>query len=273
MKWFLNIPKILHVYWGTGTLPYLRYLTIDSFLRHNPGWQVVLWQPRYPAKIVTWNTKELDYKEEWVDSLPQVLDLPVKQELVDFTKFGLSNDMSEVHKSDYLRYWVLYTYGGVWSDMDILYLDQIAKMKVNKPENNTKETFVCISPTYGHSIGFLMAAKGSAYFKRLLDVIEVNPEKYQCLGADACNHYFPTLRDICKISPAMDIGMEAVYAYDARQIRLIYNGTNINKFTLGTIGIHWFAGHQLAGEFLRSTGGGLINLPNNILSNLIKRMR
>ena len=271
MKWHLKVPKILHVYWGTGSLPYLRYLTVQTFLMHNPDWQVIVWQPKYPAKVVTWDTKELDYAQDWVDTRPQLFDLPIKQEFVDFEKFGLSNEMSEVHKSDYLRYWVLHNYGGVWSDMDILYLCQIAYLLVNKAGNSEKETFVCISPAYGHSIGFLMAAKGSIYFKQLLDVVECNPTKYQSLGADACNANFPTLNHINAISPAVNIGMEAVYAYDARYIRLIY-GSTINKFKLGSIGLHWFAGHQMAGKFLKDTSGGVINIPKNVIGNVIRRL-
>lgn len=275
MRWNLNIPKILHVYWGGTALPYLRYMTLLSFSRHNPDWEIILWQPKYPSsKLVTWTTNELNYKGQWVDTLPEALELPkLEQRFVDFSEFGISNETSEVHKSDYLRYYVLYTYGGVWSDMDIIYIDQIAKLRVNNNiQNSFIETFVCISPIYGHSIGFLMASKGNAFFSKVLASIKIQPEKYQCIGSLLLNEHYPTLVSISKITSVRDIGMEAVYCYDAKNIRLLYQ-SNIWKFKPGAIGLHWYAGHKLAGEFLINTNGGVINLPDNVLGNLIRRMR
>lgn len=272
MKWHLDVPKILHVYWGTGILSYLRYLTVDSFLRHNPDWKVMLWQPRYPAKVITWDTKELDYETRWTDYTDKLIELCSSHVFIDFDTFGIDNSMSEVHKSDYIRCWALHTYGGVWSDMDILYLAQLPKLLVNIPENKKAETFVCISPTYGHSIGFLMAKKGSAFFKKLMSLIVIDKTKYQSAGSLTWNEHFPTIEAINEISPAINIGMEAVYAHDATRIRLIYTPKTPVKFSEGSVGLHWFAGHALAGKFLQDTNGGIMNYPNNIIGNLIKKL-
>ncbi len=270
MEWFLNVPKIFHVYWGSNNLSYLRFLTVQSFMKQNPDWEVMLWHPMYRAEVVTWNTGELNYAKEWTNYNDKLMQLPIKKIPVDFAKYGLSNKISEVHKSDSLRFWMLSEYGGVWSDMDILYFQPITKLAVNKPKNSDKETFVCICH-YGHSNGFFMAAKGSKFFKMMqkISIQELRPNKYQSNGVNACNKYFPTIESINKISPTVNIGMEAVYAHDGQHTKDIFS--NIPpRFTDNSIGLHWYGGANIAGKFLRDTDGGLINIPDSIIGNVLK---
>ena len=56
MEWQLNIPKIFHVYWGGGVMPYIRFLTVKSFMKYNPDWEIMFWYPKYPSTHVTWPT-------------------------------------------------------------------------------------------------------------------------------------------------------------------------------------------------------------------------
>lgn len=267
-EWYLT-PKILHVFWGMGRLPYLRYMTVVSFMRLNPDWEVWLWYSEYPSKVVTWKTREMQYSVECDDYLPRLMELPIRKVPLDFDKYGFRNDASEVHKSDYIRYYAMREAGGVYSDMDILYFRPITDLAVNMPNNFNVGVFVCIS-SYGHSNGFFMSKKGAAFFDRLCQLSSdgYDPDEYQCLGPDLCNKNFPTLKSIFPLSSAMDFGMDAVYAHDGQHIRDIYN-SNHPRFTKNSIGIHWYGGHPLAGAFLNATNGGLTNLPNNIIGNLI----
>jgi len=269
MSWHLNVPKILHVYWSATPMPYLRYLTVVSFMKYNPDWEVILWLPKYPYKVITWETKELNYSTEGItDYFPNLLKLPIQINYVNLKDFGQTNEMSEVHKSDFLRYWILTTYGGVYSDMDILYFRSIEALHVNSIDHIDKETFVCISPRYGHSAGFYMAAKGSLYFKEMFRRVTIDPGKYQSVGPDAVNKEFPTVSSINKISPAVDIGMAAVYMHDAKRVRIIYKSARA-RFAARSIGCHWYGGDPLSGKFLNETDGGRINLPNNILTGIL----
>jgi hypothetical protein len=80
---------------------------------------------------------------------------------------------------------------------------------------------------------------------------------------------FGTLKIINQFSPAVNIGMESVYSYDANsQLDILRAGTP--KFTQGSIGCHWYGGHKMWEQFIRDTDGGLKNLPNNIIGNLLK---
>ena len=271
MSWHLNVPKILHVYWSADPMYYLRYMTVKSFIEQNPDWKVMLWLPKHPYKVVTWNTIELNYKKDIkTDYFPELLKLDIEVHYVDMEDYGVSNEISEVHKSDYLRYWVLYQYGGVYSDFDILYFKPIEHLKVNVIENADVETFVCISPRYGHSAGFYMASEGSLYFHHMHFKAKesIDSADYQSVGPNLVNKLFPTLESIAKVSNVQEIGMEAVYAHDGQHIPDLYSGVS-SRFTENSIGCHWYAGHPLSGVFLNKTNGGLENLPNNIISNLL----
>ena len=264
MEWKLKVSKILHVYWGTDPLPFLRFNTVSSFLKLNPDWKIMLWVPKFPHSVVTWTTRELNYEKKWTDYLPDLLELPIEKTYFDMETIGIQNNISEVHKSDFIRFWVLNKYGGVWSDMDIVYFKPMNEIYVNGTD---KETYVCISH-YGHSNGFFMSAPGSEFFGNMFINAKKNwePDKFQSNGPDACNKYYPTIESIPN---ACNLSMDVVYAHDGQHIPDLYNGSK-GRFTDRSIGCHWYGGHPLSGEFLRNTDGGLVNLPNNIIGNLCK---
>jgi hypothetical protein len=267
-KWYLvNIPKILHVYFG-GRLSYLSYLTIISFMRHNPDWEVMFYYPKVCTKHISWASFEQKYPSTFKDYFPEVMKLPISLIPIDFDQFGLSNSISEVHKSDYLRWHLLSTIGGLWSDMDILYFKPMNDLFINRPENWYAETIVSISG-YGHSIGFLLGSYKNKYFETIhkMSFKAFNEKSYQCIGSALCNALFPTLRHIAGYP--MDIGMDAVYLYNADNIDKIFKENYSIRNKKNTIGIHWYAGHPLAGKFLNRTNGGLTNLPVNTISQLL----
>jgi hypothetical protein len=272
-EWNLKVPKILHVYWGGGKLVYLRYLTITSFIRLNPDWEVCFWYPTTPFTGKSWGI-EPGYQEFdnnlCDDYFSEIMKLPIKKIAVDFETMGFGKDSAEVHKADYIRIRSLFLQGGAWADMDILFFKSMNDLFVNIPANYEKETFVCMCD-YGHSTGFVMARERSKFFGILLNFVkdEYPKNSYQCIGPDMFNKYFPTLESINKISPAVNIGMNVVYAHDAYHQQEILDGTK-PRFTDESIGIHWYGGHSMWGGFFNETRGGTINLPDNIIGNLLK---
>lgn len=268
--WHLpRIPKILHVYWGYEILPYMHYATVSSFIRHNPDWDVWLWRPQEKTTNKTWSGSEHKYAVTCSDYLP-VLEMLVDEiNTFDFNQFN-PLVVSDVHRSDYIRFYALSTFGGVWSDMDIIYFNPIDNLEVNVPDNAHKSTYVCISH-YGHSNGFFMSTEGSEFFiaMKYMSRKEFNPSVYQSNGVNACNTWFPTVASIDKVSSCANIGMDAVYAHDAQHIGDFF--TNCKpKFTEYSIGAHYYAGSPKWGQFMYETNGGLINLPNTLIGNLLR---
>jgi len=101
-----SIPRIAHFYWqGKWPMPWARQLSIHSFQRHNPGWDVMLHSP--------------DFNEEFIDS-DGLLQRPVPEKYSDH----------QAIQSDLARYRILHEWGGVYFDTDIVFtapLDPLVK--------------------------------------------------------------------------------------------------------------------------------------------------
>jgi hypothetical protein len=272
MEWHLKqIPKILHCYWGGGVLPYIRYMTVKTFIKHNPDWQVMFWYPKYPTMDISWETQELDYKVDCVNCLPLLLSLPITKIPVDFESVGFFNNASEAHKFDFLKHFLCFVYGGVISDMDILYFRPMEYLKINTPENSDKENFLCWAD-YGFSNGFNIAKKGSKLFEKTIGFCqkEYDPANFQCIGPWLFDNHYPNIEAINSFSPTINIGMDAVYAHNNSQTHELIDGSK-PRFADESVGCHWYAGKLQWGPFLNQTNGGHDNLPDCIISNLLKQ--
>jgi len=247
---FPLIPKICHAYWGGGTLPYLRYLTLASFQYYNPDWEIILYVPKVSQQDMTWNTHEQKYKvncDDWFHRLKEII--PIKE--IDFAEIGLSNDISEVHKSDFLRWHLLSTIGGVWVDMDILFIKPMTAIGGDNLYP-TVDVVYC-KGNYGHSIGFLMGATKCDFFNTVLEKAKeaFNKAEYQCIGSVLCN-------SLPNPGFGYNLPMDVVYAYDANHVKELYADNPPKRLTKNTIGIHWYAGSTFSGEYLNATNGGCV---------------
>ncbi|MFH0806007.1 MAG: methyltransferase domain-containing protein [Patescibacteria group bacterium] len=272
-KWHLKkIPKIAHFYWGGGILSYARYMTVASFQKFNTDWEIRVYAPIYPSTTKSWGTFEQKYELKVDDYSPKLKELGITIIPINFARIGIDNSLSEVHKSDFLRWWLLSTVGGLWSDFDILYFKSINNVSFNKSEYSNIDVGVCICE-YGYSIGFMLASPNNEYYQYIWEKAKMvwNKDNYQCIGSVLFNSNFPTIESIKKRFPNLNpinIPMETVYAYDANHINEIYQSTDTSKLLPTSIGLHFYAGHNLAGEFLQKTNGGL-NISNDCLPSKI----
>lgn len=280
-----KIPKIAHFYYGGNTLPYLRYLSISTFHQQNPDWQINFYYPKTISRDVPWLTYEHKDTLLNTDFFSKLYDLDIILKEVDFEDIGIDNNLSEVHKSDFLRLYLLSTVGGLWSDTDIFYYRPINNIDINQTINDEANTCFCIDLSkdlrFCHYIGFLMSDINNEAFKKLFYESKENFNKtqYQCIGTKLYSKIFPTIRSIkeqFKSLYPINISKNSVYPYNSKEISNIYtiNTTNsINTKEQSNIGLHWYGGHPLTYGFLRSTDGGLKNLPNNLLGKLINEVQ
>lgn len=253
----MTINKILHTYWGAEKLSYLRYLTIISFMKYNPDWEVRLYTPIKLFKgNNTWATGEQIGKYIGKDYMNE---LPIKPIKVDMESIGMSNDIPEVHKSDILRYFLLLSYGGVWSDMDIIYTKPLII-------SSDIEHIVCKHPTQHYfSIGLIGSIKGSKMFKALLDkaYITATDTDYQVYG----NQIWNGLKIIPK---TWNIPMNLVYYLDSTMTPKIFED-NV-KLPKESIGLHWYAGSPISSKWEnRLTPDNYMDYDNTIC-NTIKQV-
>lgn len=249
--WHLSkIPKVMNFYWGSKTMPWLRYLTLLTFTKRNPDWKARLWRPSiFDEAAGGWSTLEHRVPIKARDYWPEAQRLPIEISISD--KWP---GLHEVLRSDRLRWEILSRQGGAWSDMDIIYLRPVSALGFNKAENAPLDFTVSIGD-FLHSIGFILAAPGNPFYSWLFEKAEKvsGQDLYQGYGALLINRDFKTLADIRKRfsgSVVENIPMEAFYAYATHAVTetLFVPGGGVRRTGPGTVGVHWYAGHPLSGE-------------------------
>lgn len=255
-------------------MPYIRYLTIKSFGRLNPDWKIVFLYPKVSVLQTTWfgyENKQLGV--DCVDFLPEVMKLNIDKVEIDMSMFGLDNNISEVHKSDFIRWYYLGEYGGVWSDMDIIYTKPMNDIYFNKKENEDRDSFLCICD-YGHSIGFMMSSPHNSLFRFLSEESKknFNPSFYQTIGATLINQNFRTIESVNTIVNGYNFDRYVVYPYLAGEETNFFHRTRLT-IPERTVGFHWFAGHPMWRNFILRTNGGLRPVQNTIIEQIINNER
>lgn len=278
--WHLtHIPQQAHFYWGGGALSYLRYLSLTSFKRHNPGWQITLHVPKIPCtRPPAWHThqqKNVNIKRDFLDRIDVAI------ESHDFRDYGFDNDAHEVHKSDFLRWKLLGERGGVWSDIDILYLRGLQHLPDNCAGNHDRDTVLCpLIPPMKHTVGFLMSSSHNAFFQNMMhtSLERYDPMVYQCMGSDILNDLFRDQQGVHDRFPENQwlwLDPQAVYAIAAKEIDLFFRPLDAHtqkKLTSPrVIGFHWFAGHPRSQQYENDMNPGRVSRTSNFIDIIVER--
>jgi hypothetical protein len=274
--WYLTrIPKVAHFYWGGGPLSYLRFLSVQSFKKQNPNWQVKIHQPMINSRA----------PRSWVNIINQdfrnqisTLDVAVVEH--DFDSYGFSNQAHEVHKSDFLRWRLLATEGGVWSDIDIFYINPMECLEENNLQHANIDVALCpLKPPHKHTVGFMLASQDNDFYRYISEVAltNYNPEVYQCMGSDLINGRFKEFESFGKQFPNNQfvfLNKKSVYVITSKTIDQFYQpiGSDSNKKFNNSqvIGYHWFGGHPQSQEFENNLQPNTIKNYNHFLARAIQ---
>ena len=259
-----NIPKVLHLYWDGSAMPLFCFLTVFTFRKLNPNWMIKIYSPLILSKIKPWKTDENKLKYEGPDYFKNIRTIQNCSFVIfDFEKIGISNETSEVQKSDFLRWHLLSTEGGVWSDFDIIYFRGIDEINIaNQYVTNKNEEIdfsVCYDfsnpSSFKYSIGFLMAVKDCDFYKKIFQsaIKNFNKYDYQGAGSQVLNEKYPNLLDLYNEennSNIWNMSMDVVYAFDSTKISLIYETMHLGFFTQNSIGVHFYYGSKITKEHI-----------------------
>lgn len=295
-----RIPKILFTYWY-GNMSYLNYLTLKSFRYHNPDWRIIVYIPKYPSSLdPTWKTGENESPYTGKDYYSQISEFNVEIVPVDFSAIGFSNDHNEVIKSDYLRLFMLSKHGGFWSDMDIYYIRGMKSFDLSgfmkSGDFTSLNTVLSFNEDNVFSIGFMASSPGNPFFDYLSKtaVSNYNKSDYQCIGSTLFRKCFKNIDIVVSKFPLLsiaNISSDFVYPYkwfETRELfienrtpdfyseRMMYHerkrenirNSNVNGMgqeTTRFIGLHWFAGHPNAKEFVNNADYDKKVTINNII--------
>lgn len=247
--WYVNIPKILYVYWGEEKLSWLRYLTVKTFSKFNPGWKIKYYYPKkLQVKEKPWDISKHKTKLDCIDWFEKLKTIKnVETIKFDFEKIGFKNDLPEVYKSDVLRLYLLSEFGGIWSDIDIIYFKSMNEAYFNCVWNKKINTIICHNG-YHYSIGFLGANKGNMFYADLLEKARHHADHfdYQRYGTILWEAHYRNEKSIRANFGELNfhnLRMELVYPFRYNQNILILT-KNCRCKHEDTIGLHWFAGHE-----------------------------
>lgn len=232
----MKIPKIVYLYWGNHKLSWLRYLTVKSFIKLNPDWQIKIYYPKTLDLDFHWSTDEHKTNYDGQNWWSKLRELPGVEFIeFDIYSLGFRNYYSEVHKSDIFRLWVLYTFGGLYSDFDILFLKPV----------DLKDYELVISCHGDYPTGFMGGVKGHFLFEQLLEKAKtIRTDTYQRVGPELLVDYFKDKSWSNELG-VWDIPDELIYPYDWQQVEKIFGNGNLPT----GIGLHWFGGSTIAAKW------------------------
>ena len=275
-----HIPQHIHFYWGGKKLSYLRYLSIQTFQRLNPNWKISLHVPQVLSQAQpAWDTMQQKNSCIGQDYLDQLTDVDVV--VHDFANYGFDNQAHEVHKSDFLRWRLLATEGGVWSDIDILYCRPMSDLRDNLELNADIDTVLCpLKPPYKHTVGFLMSSVDNKFCEWMHNTSRdcYDPNVYQCMGSDILNENFPTLNSFQQQfdHKFMFLDKNSVYAVTSKEIHKFYQPVDADTkkkiAKSSVIGFHWFAGHPASQQFENVFDKSNTHRFDNLLTHALKEL-
>jgi GT2 family glycosyltransferase len=277
-----DAPKIIHYYWDNfKKFSYLNLYSLKSSVYYNSDFIHIIWVPVNPQQNITWNeihNKEYSEELRWRDYVNDINNMKnVKIIYKNIAEFlDVSYEMSEIHKSDLFRYKIICKYGGIWCDLDIVFVKKITEL--------IDFHFDSINFLFFHStylvtpIGFLVSKRNTSLFKLIYNTAKQNYDKnrYQCMGAECLvkiftnsidyphnfnqlmqntrfkylnNGYLSYSNNDNEINIIMDEEYYMNFIWNEIEELFIEN-TKIKDLT-NTVGFHWFNGSDITKKYLK----------------------
>lgn len=234
----------MHVYWGMQSMSELRYMTVATFKKHNPDWKIKFHIPTIPGPPPTWDSYENKDTYNGTDFTNRVLD----DKDIEVVTHDLDPRINDVHRSDLLRWELLSTEGGLWSDIDVLHIRPVDKLVFNTPDNEMISTVLTgWGRIFQHRIGFLMASENNELFGKVEKISKktFDPRAYQAAGSLILNDM-----KIEYDEEVVNIDRMITSAYIVEQV-FDYSGYML-PIPRQAVCQHWYGGHPLAQTYVNS---------------------
>jgi inositol phosphorylceramide mannosyltransferase catalytic subunit len=138
----IHIPRIIHQTYKTRDLPEHWRQTPDSWKRHHPNWKYIFWDDKKCRALVA-------------KFFPKFLNI-------------FDNYPYPIQRADAVRYIMLYVFGGLYADLDMM-----AKKPVDDLFCNDAEVYLLTTPNTGIVTNCFMASKrGSEFWKYVLKTMK-----------------------------------------------------------------------------------------------------
>jgi len=243
-------------------------------VKYNPGVDIIVYTSSSPRDVlVDWETDE--------HSIPIVNTVPfsslndfagrIKIIHVDFQEeYGISNDISVVHKADFLRIAKLYEHGGIWFDFDILFIRPIPLFIFSR--SGTHMYFFHYS--YSIPTGFIACRANISIMEEMLTrakQLVMEPGGYQKIGPTLWTTVF--IENINSLRNHVCLDTDIIYPYEATTIHeTLKIAGGVNKITERTVGIHWYNGSKAIKNFINKPKNSVMYPSQCILNQYIHKV-
>jgi hypothetical protein len=270
------IPKIVFTYWEGEQLSILHYLTIYSLHKYNPELDIIIYTDKNPTNILReWNTHEHSINIKKIIPLSKLIEInPNKIFLkpINFKKeYNLDNNISIVFKADFIRIAKLYEHGGIWFDMDILFIKSIPDFFFKEDIDAFIFNYSGVLPT-----GFLASIPKTKYLENLYNLsLQIIKNKkiynYQKIGPIIwIEEYIKLNKKPKKKIKTLDNNF--VYPFLWNQLNQLFKKSNA-IIPENTFGIHWFNGAPITKEYINQLDINNINPDNSLFDKLIYEIK
>lgn len=250
-----NIPKIFYAYWNGARLSFLHYLTILSFHKYNPEWKIIVYisTRKYDNINTSINPQYLTYKGR--DFLPELK----KLDYIEIFNIDYSHKYAHsIPFSDIWRREILYENGGVYSDIDTLWLRPMSEFVNIDCIGNASdfEAMVCMYElTHGfHNVSELISEKESPFMDYLIRCAKNIPPPYsdQSFGTELLNREFPTLESVVNKYPRiLAVPYVTFYPYSTFDLGRLFIRHDLTPLeNKNVMAIHWFNGNKISYNYI-----------------------
>lgn len=257
------IPKKAYFYWGKGTpLSYLRYLTLASFRKFHPDWEMYLYQGT-SKNYKIWNTRDRqDFMTRGnIDYMDKVTELNVKKK--EYKKHG---DKAPNFVSDFFRWDILSENGGWYFDLDQIFCKSFDDLC------GWDFIFGCKAMLY---VGVLGIKKESELAKTALSAVSkiYSPDDYISAGPRLIKYLWKSNK---KFKEALTKGKirctPKVNFYpiaNSDEVKSLYSG----KFVISeeTYALHWFGGHPVSQRYNKKYTPAFAKASQDTISKFLRK--
>lgn len=272
-------------------------MTLKSFKLFNPTWKVIVYTANCAVKDKTWYNHNVQdfFSFNGSDYMDWAKNLGIEFREWDYLNVDIIREkaipkISASHLSNFLKWHMMATEGGVYCDMDVLFFRPIDGF-YNEMKKGGYTTAIC--QTEYLSIGLLASAGNDDFFRALLEnsVNNYNEGAYQSAGVESIyrlyEHFLASATDdpfpqssVLEMATTRyphlkfyNIPFNLIYTWDAFKITDAFGaGGSIKDFPEEAIGYNWYAGHPLVQNFNNLLTEDNYKRINTLFTNIAKEI-
>lgn len=248
-------PRIVHFFWF-GSLPFLNYLSIISFHKHHPAWIINVYKSNNANTDNIWGTGEQqNLKNNKKDYFVHLQNLKYVNIISadEMTKELGIQGIYMVHQSDIMRMYILNKYGGVYSDFDIIYTENIENYFINKTKTLVFDRMGNKGERYCPN-AFFISLRNNDFCKFVVER-QLNYVKNQ--KVKGYNNVGPEIVKTTTFDPKYSFARSNIEILDSgcylplewNELEKLYIDKDFNV-NFKYFSIHWFNGASLSKEYI-----------------------